>query len=475
MYCNQMLFGSRRLRRRGGVAPVLRQVGQGSRPRRGGAARRHRPAARAAEPVRQHEARGRAGATSCCSGWPMSGTSRRRRPTPPSEADRHARPATQPPGIAPFFVEEVRKHLERQYGAKALYESGLRGHDHARRRSCRRLRIARSSTACGASTSGMAIGSRSATSSRKAHDRRLQGRALGAPDSGRRRRPGRRRHRRPRPARRALPDRPYHADLDARGLSPGRAARRPPISFKPGDLIEVEIRKLDEDDEAATVTLEQTPVVEGALVAIDNRTGQIKAMVGGWDFSRSKFNRAVQAYRQLGSTFKPIVYTAAIDRGFTPASILIDEPVSYSAGNGQTYTPAELRPQVRGPDHAASRARRVAQHSRRQDDGRARAEERPRLREAVRFRGGLPAVSADRARRRRRDAARSDERVHRVPESGRADEAVRGPAGDRPRRQPARREPRRAGGRHSRRHGVRDDEPAARRGAPRHRRSEPPA
>jgi penicillin-binding protein 1A len=62
-------------------------------------------------------------------------------------------------------------------------------------------------------------------------------------------------------------------------------------------------------------------------------------MVGGWSFNRSKFNRAVQAYRQLGSTFKPIVYTAAIDRGFTPTSILIDAPVSYAAGNGQIYSP----------------------------------------------------------------------------------------------------------------------------------------
>jgi penicillin-binding protein 1A len=63
-------------------------------------------------------------------------------------------------------------------------------------------------------------------------------------------------------------------------------------------------------------------------------------MVGGWDFQRSKFNRAVQAYRQLGSTFKPIVYTAAIDRGFTPTSILIDAPVSYASGNGQIYSPS---------------------------------------------------------------------------------------------------------------------------------------
>src|SRR6185503_19833604 len=79
------------------------------------------------------------------------------------------------------------------------------------------------------------------------------------------------------------------------------------------------------------------------------RTGQIRAMVGGWNFNRSKFNRAVQAYRQLGSTFKPFVYTAAIDRGFTPTSILMDAPVSYSAGNGQTYSPHNYDHKFLGP------------------------------------------------------------------------------------------------------------------------------
>ena len=81
-----------------------------------------------------------------------------------------------------------------------------------------------------------------------------------------------------------------------------------------------------------TVALEQTPLLEGALVAIDNRTGEILAMVGGFSFDRSKFNRATQARRQLGSIFKPIVYTTAIDRGFTPVSTFMDEPVSFEPG-----------------------------------------------------------------------------------------------------------------------------------------------
>jgi len=130
----------------------------------------------------------------------------------------------------------------------------------------------------------------------------------------------------------------YHADMGKEGFVWTRRTS-PADLFKPGDLIEVAVTKLDEAGGTATVTLDQTPVLEGAMLVIENRTGQIKAMVGGWNFNRSKFNRAVQAYRQLGSTFKPIVYTAAIDRGFTPTSILIDSPVSYPAGNGTIYSP----------------------------------------------------------------------------------------------------------------------------------------
>jgi penicillin-binding protein 1A len=141
----------------------------------------------------------------------------------------------------------------------------------------------------------------------------------------------------------------YHADLSKDGYAWSGSRKTAADLFKPGDLLEVAVTKLDEATGAASVTLEQTPLAEGALVAIENRTGQIKAMVGGWNFNRSKFNRAVQAYRQLGSTFKPIVYTTAIDRGFTPTSILIDAPVSYPAGNGQTYSPHNYDHQFQGP------------------------------------------------------------------------------------------------------------------------------
>jgi len=81
--------------------------------------------------------------------------------------------------------------------------------------------------------------------------------------------------------------------------------------------------------------------LEGALVAIDPTNGYIKAMVGGRDFSRSKFNRAVQAHRQPGSAFKPFLYTAAIERGYTQGSTLMCEPAKFSLGNGRTYKPTD--------------------------------------------------------------------------------------------------------------------------------------
>lgn len=76
-----------------------------------------------------------------------------------------------------------------------------------------------------------------------------------------------------------------------------------------------------------------------ALVAIDPHTGGIRAMVGGVDFTKSKFNRVTQALRQPGSSFKPFLYLTAWAQGFNPAQIMNDDPVSYDAGNGQTYTP----------------------------------------------------------------------------------------------------------------------------------------
>ncbi|MBI3608891.1 MAG: PBP1A family penicillin-binding protein [Nitrospirae bacterium] len=98
--------------------------------------------------------------------------------------------------------------------------------------------------------------------------------------------------------------------------------------FAVGDRILVRVIRREPDGKLA-LALEQEPVVEGALVAVDPRTGGIRAMVGGYDFKRSEFNRAVSARRQPGSAFKPIIYAAAIDRGLTPSTILVDSPVIF--------------------------------------------------------------------------------------------------------------------------------------------------
>lgn len=109
-------------------------------------------------------------------------------------------------------------------------------------------------------------------------------------------------------------------------------------AVKPGDVVWIE-KKIPSEDEkkeklyegAGTyVTLEQEPAVQGSLFAMDPRTGAVRAVVGGYDFAASEFNRAMQARRQPGSAFKPVIYAAALDRGYTPSTILVDSPIVYA-------------------------------------------------------------------------------------------------------------------------------------------------
>ncbi len=97
--------------------------------------------------------------------------------------------------------------------------------------------------------------------------------------------------------------------------------------LKPGDIIEVVTK--NGDIEAGEFALDQTPIVEGSLLALDPRTGAVRAMVGGYDFQRSEFNRAITAKRQPGSAFKPIIYATALKKGYTPATLILDAPVVY--------------------------------------------------------------------------------------------------------------------------------------------------
>jgi len=255
------------------------------------------------------------------------------------------------PSVAPYFVEEIRKGLEQRYGADALYQNGL------------------------FVQTTLDVGLQEAAN--KAVERGL--RQLDKRHSGFRK-----------PARNILKEnRPldtftlerWNRPILAGDIVPalvmsvapkggnGSARLRigthgidlTPSTFtwtrktsavdlvKPGDLIEVEVKTI-QGGVPQTITLEQQPTVEGALLAIDNRTGQVRAMVGGFSFDRSKFNRAIQAKRQVGSSFKPFIYTTAIDRGYTPVSTFVDEPISLEAGPNQPpYEPLNYDRKYEGP------------------------------------------------------------------------------------------------------------------------------
>jgi penicillin-binding protein 1A len=110
-----------------------------------------------------------------------------------------------------------------------------------------------------------------------------------------------------------------------------------PDILRAGDVVYIKVLSLDAGGKSR-VSLERDSGAEGALVAIDNATGEIKAMVGGRDFNVSKFNRATQALRQVGSSFKPYVYTAAIDQGGSPSDTILDAPVTFQTASGP-YSP----------------------------------------------------------------------------------------------------------------------------------------
>jgi penicillin-binding protein 1A len=127
----------------------------------------------------------------------------------------------------------------------------------------------------------------------------------------------------------------YHAMLTPADFA-WTQEKSPAALLKVGDLVTVLIKDVSET--TAEVELEQIPVAQAGLLAIDNATGEIKAMVGGYDFDESKFNRATQAYRQTGSSFKVYVYAEAMEQGGSPFDVVSDTPVSFRSG-GQEYTP----------------------------------------------------------------------------------------------------------------------------------------
>ncbi len=119
-----------------------------------------------------------------------------------------------------------------------------------------------------------------------------------------------------------------------------------------GSRLEVRVEKVTSDD-ALRLSLEQEPKVQGALVALDPKNGDIKAMVGGYDFDNSQFNRVLQAHRLSGSAIKPIIYAAALDKGFTPATIILDTPIIYkettASGMESEWKPQNYEDKFNGP------------------------------------------------------------------------------------------------------------------------------
>jgi len=120
-------------------------------------------------------------------------------------------------------------------------------------------------------------------------------------------------------------------------------------ALAPGAVIEVSVVAPDTEKRGATFALDQEPLAQAALIALDPKSGAIKAMIGGYDFRRSQFNRALQARRNPGSAFKPIIYAAALDKGMTAASIIDDAPIEYKITSEKTWKPQNYDNKYRGP------------------------------------------------------------------------------------------------------------------------------
>ncbi len=241
--------------------------------------------------------------------------------------------AHDPGSLAPYFVEEIRRYLEAKYGSDQVHEGGLRVYTS--------LDMDLQRVANQALLDGLAAYER-----RRGWKDRLENVLAGG----------------------ATLENYQHADWQdepqANGyvhalvlaVAPGEATikfgrykaslyqsdvawtkHKVADALQPGDLVYVKVVSLSADGKAR-VALEQDSGVQGALIAMDNVSGEIKAMAGGRDFNLSKFNRATQALRQVGSSFKPYVYTAAIDQGATPDDTVEDQPVVFEAASGP-YVP----------------------------------------------------------------------------------------------------------------------------------------
>ncbi len=241
--------------------------------------------------------------------------------------------AHDPNSLAPYFVEEIRRYLENKYGADQVHEGGLKVYT--------TLDVDLQKAANQSVLDGLA-----------AYERRhgWKGHLENVVAEG------------------AVLDKYLHPDWDdepevngyihALVTSAGTgiatlkfgkytaALGQPDVTWtqqkladilKPGDICYVKILALGANG-AARVSLEEDSGAQGSLLALDNANGGIKAMVGGRDFNESKFDRVTQAMRQVGSSFKPYVYTTVIDGGASPDDTILDEPISFDTPSGP-YSP----------------------------------------------------------------------------------------------------------------------------------------
>jgi penicillin-binding protein 1A len=139
----------------------------------------------------------------------------------------------------------------------------------------------------------------------------------------------------------------YHGTLTLRDIAWTKARSISQI-LATGDLAYFKILSLDDQNRKVSLSLEQRPEVEGAVIILQNSTGEIKAMVGGYDFESSEFNRATQALRQVGSTIKPLVYATAFEKGMLPETTVLDAPFARKDELGRLWQPKNYDGKFKG-------------------------------------------------------------------------------------------------------------------------------
>lgn len=245
---------------------------------------------------------------------------------------------------APYYVEHVRRLLEQKYGETALYTLGLRVHTGLN------LRMQRAAEA--ALREGL-----NDLAAREHYDRAPRHIAPAEKESflrGQRNAMGRHALERGQTYE-ALVTAVTHGVVHVQvGAFHGvlRPAAPPdnklPESYRAGDVVRVRLAESAGTETNYEFVRDREPAVQGALVAFDPGNGAVKALIGGYDFDRSQFNRAVQGARQPGSAFKPLIYAAAVDSDFTPASIIVDEPISFQDHNA-VWMPHNYEEKYFGP------------------------------------------------------------------------------------------------------------------------------